>query len=109
VHVTGDRRDDFWFDDTVLDAHFAAEPAGLDLLAAEVEPWTHKYPLVPVKRGVFAGRPAEGLLRAATGASLLVVGDRGHGWPVRTVLGSVADRAIDRADGPVAVVKGERR
>jgi nucleotide-binding universal stress UspA family protein len=64
---------------------------------------------VRIKRGVFAGRPAEGLLRAAAGAFVLVVGDRGHGWPVRTVLGSVADRAIDAADGPVAVVEGERR
>jgi nucleotide-binding universal stress UspA family protein len=109
VHVTTTLHDDFWFDDTMLSSHFVVEPAGLDLLADEVEPWSHKYPNVPVKRAMFAGRPVEGLLRAANGAALLCVGDRGRSWPARTVLGSVSDRAIDGADAPVAVVKGGRR
>jgi nucleotide-binding universal stress UspA family protein len=60
---------------------------------------------VPVKRAVFAGRPAEGLLRAGAGAALLCVGDRGRSWPARVLLGSVSDRAVDDADAPVAVVK----
>ncbi|MEV4624211.1 universal stress protein [Asanoa sp. NPDC049573] len=105
VHVTTARREDYWFDDTVLSAQFTAEPAGLDLLAAETEPWHYRHPDVPVKRAVFAGRPAEGLLRAAAGSALLCVGDRGRSWPVRTLLGSVSDRAVDSADAPVAVVR----
>jgi nitroreductase len=40
VHVTNENREDFWFDDVVLSTHFPSEPAGLDLLAAEIEPWT---------------------------------------------------------------------
>jgi nucleotide-binding universal stress UspA family protein len=105
VHVTSDRREDYWFDDDVLSTHFAVEPAGLELLATETEPWHHRHPDVPVKRAVFAGRPAEGLLRAGAGAALLCVGDRGRSWPARALLGSVSDRAVDEADAPVAVVK----
>lgn len=77
--------------------------AGLALLTAEVEPWTREYPSVTVTRAVFADRPLPGLLRAAAGARLLVVGHRGHGPLARTVLGSVAHGVIDRAAGPAAV------
>lgn len=109
VHVTNENREDFWFDDAMLSTHFPSEPAGLDLLAAEIEPWTHKYPDVDVKRAVFAGRPLDGLLRAGVGAPLLVLGRSAHRTPAPTLLGTVADGAIDAADGTVAVVKGVRR
>ncbi|WP_203707388.1 universal stress protein [Asanoa iriomotensis] len=105
VHVTADRREDYWFDDVMLSAHFAAEPAGLDLLAGETERLHHQRPDVAVKRAVFAGRPADGLLRAGAGAALLCLGDRGRSWPARALLGSVTDRAVDCADAPVAVVR----
>ncbi|MEV4536637.1 universal stress protein [Asanoa sp. NPDC049518] len=105
VHVTRDRREDYWFDDDLLSTHFTAEPAGLDLLAAETEPWHHRHPDVPIKRAVFAGQPGDGLLRAGAGVALLCVGDRGRSWPARALLGSVSDRAVDEADAPVAVVK----
>ena len=39
VFVTDRRTDDFWYDETILSTHFAAEPAALELLATEVEPW----------------------------------------------------------------------
>lgn len=109
VHVTAERREDFWFDETMLSTHFSTEPAGLNLLATEIEPWTHKYPEVPVKRAVFAGRPLDGLLRAATTASLLVLGRSGRRTPGQALLGTVADGAIDAAESPVAVVKEVRR
>jgi nucleotide-binding universal stress UspA family protein len=109
VHVTTERREDFWYDETLLESHFVAEPAGLDLLAQEIEPWADKYPEVHVKRGVFAGHPIDGLLRAADGAALLVLGERVHRTPAQKLLGTVADGAIDAADAPIAVVKEVRR
>jgi nucleotide-binding universal stress UspA family protein len=109
VHVTEERRDDFWYDETMLSTHFPAEPAGLDLLGYETEPWAQKFPGLPVKRAVFAGRPLDGLLRAADAAALLVVGQSSHRTPVQALLGTVADGAVNAADGPVAVVKEVRR
>lgn len=105
VHVTTERQEDYWFDERTLATHFATEPAGLELLAVEVEPWMHKYPEVAVKRAVLAGRPLSGLLRAAQGARLLAVGDRGRGPAARRLLGSVSHGAVDRAGCPVAVVR----
>ncbi|MCW6006226.1 universal stress protein [Micromonospora sp. CPCC 205371] len=104
VHATSDAPDDFWFDDTMLETHFPTDPAGLRLLAEQVEPWTHKYPDVRVKRAVYTGRALPALLRAAAGARLLVLGARGHGVAARALLGSVSHGAVDRAAGPVAVV-----
>jgi len=108
VHVTGRRREDYWFDESTLSTHFSAEPASLELLQRAVEPWMRRYPQVLVKCAVFGGRPLPGLIRAAHGARLLVVGDHGHGQlgPAgRALLGSVAHGAVDEATGPVAVVR----
>jgi nucleotide-binding universal stress UspA family protein len=104
VHVGGAADTDFCADDTVLETHFTAEPAALEMLATEIEPWTHKYPVVGVKRAVFAGAPLPGLLRAGAGAPLLVVGARRHGPAARMLLGSVSRGVVERADGCVAVV-----
>lgn len=106
VRVTEHTDDDLWFDERTLSTHFATEPADLALLAAEVEPWMRKYPAVAVKRALYGGRPLPGLLRATGGATLLVVGDHGHGGVVRAILGSVSDGALDDAGCPVAVVHG---
>lgn len=105
VHVTTERREDYWFDERTLATHFPTEPAGLELLAVEVEPWMHKYPEVAVKRAVFAGHPLTGLLRAAQGARLLAVGDRGPG--AAQLLGSVSHGAVDRAGCPVALIRAD--
>jgi nucleotide-binding universal stress UspA family protein len=103
VHVTPYDGHDFWVDDQMLETHLTEEPGTLAMLAGAVEPWTHEYPLVVVKRAVYADRPVAGLMRAAAGATLLVVGDRGRGLITRAVLGSVADGVIDHATGTVAV------
>ncbi|HEX6497481.1 MAG TPA: universal stress protein [Micromonosporaceae bacterium] len=101
AHVTERQQVDYWFDETLLETSFAVEPAALELLAVEVEPWSHKYPSVPVKRAVFAGAPVDGLLRAATGARVLVVGTAGTaGSPS----GAVAGRVLAHAAGPVVLV-----
>lgn len=109
VRVTEHTDEDLWFDERTLSTHFAAEPADLALLAAEAEPWMRKYPAVTVKRALYSGHPLPGLLRAATGAALLVVGDHGYGRIVRTLLGTVSDGALDAAGCPVAVVHGYER
>jgi nucleotide-binding universal stress UspA family protein len=83
--------------------HITAEPGAPAALAAEVAPWIDEYPLVAVEQAVYAGRPLPGLMRAAAGAALLVVGDRGRGPIGRAVLGSVADGVLDHATGTVAV------
>ena len=64
---------------------------------------------VATKRAVYAGRPLPGLLRAAAGASLLVVGDHGRSTAVRALLGTVSDGALDDDTGPVAVVHDYER
>lgn len=98
VHVADAQPVDYWFDETLLETSFTVEPAALELLAVEVEPWSHKYPSVAVKRGVFAGPPVAGLLRAATGARLLVVGTGG------STRGPVATAVLARAAGTVMLV-----
>ncbi|GAA4465351.1 universal stress protein [Phytohabitans houttuyneae] len=108
VHVTSRQREDFWFDETTLSTHFSVEPVALELLGRAVEPWMRRYPQVPVKCAVYGGRPLPGLLRAAHGSRLLVVGDRGRGQlgPAgRALFGSVAHGVVDGANGPVAVVR----
>jgi nucleotide-binding universal stress UspA family protein len=109
VHVTAAAREDLWFDERLLETHFATEPTALRLLAEEVEPWQGKYPEVPVRRAVYAGRAVPGLLRAAECAALLVVGDRGRGLAAWAVLGSVSHGVIDHAEGPVCIVPADDR
>jgi nucleotide-binding universal stress UspA family protein len=104
IHVSRPAHGDLWFDDAMLETQVVDEPRGMALLANEVEPWRHRFPAVPVRPALYGGRPLPGLLRAAAGARLLVVGDHGRGPAARLVLGSVTYGAVDRAQCPVAVV-----
>jgi nucleotide-binding universal stress UspA family protein len=108
VHVATDGWQDVRHDASTLPTQ-VEESRGERLLATEVEPWMSKYPAVAVNPALYAGRPLPGLLRAASGAHLLVVGDHRHGAAVRAVLGTVSDGAIDAAGCPVAVVPGYER
>jgi nucleotide-binding universal stress UspA family protein len=49
--------------------------------------------------------PAAGLIEAAEGADLLVVGARGHGGFSGLLLGSVSDQCVHHAPCPVTVVR----
>jgi nucleotide-binding universal stress UspA family protein len=49
--------------------------------------------------------PAQGLMQAAEGASLLVVGARGRGGFKGLLLGSVSDQCVHHAPCPVTVVR----
>jgi len=55
------------------------------------------------------GAPARVLLAASAGASLLVVGSKGHGDLGSILLGSVGMHCIHHATCPVVVVPSEKR
>jgi nucleotide-binding universal stress UspA family protein len=57
-----------------------------------------------VRVSAVMGTPAEALLRASTGADLLVVGSRGHGGFSSMLLGSVSMQCALHAPCPVTVV-----
>lgn len=63
-------------------------------------------PAVEVRPQVRHGDPATMLLEVADGATLLVVGSRGHGAFVGALLGSVSLRCVHHANCPVVVVHG---
>jgi nucleotide-binding universal stress UspA family protein len=54
---------------------------------------------------VVQGHPAQALVKASAGASLLVVGSRGHGGFVGMLIGSVSEHVIAHAQCPVLVVR----
>jgi len=54
---------------------------------------------------VVEGHAAPVLLEAARGASLLVVGSRGHGEFTGMLLGSVSEHCVTHARCPVVVVR----
>lgn len=58
-------------------------------------------------RTVVGGNATQALIDAAKGASLLVVGDRGHSGFKAAVLGSVSSHVTQHASCPVVVVRGE--
>ncbi len=64
-----------------------------------------RHPSVPVRGEVRWGAPSDELVGAGASADLLVVGARGTGGFVGLLVGSVADRCLHRARGPVAVVR----
>ncbi|MFF2141793.1 universal stress protein [Kitasatospora sp. NPDC058190] len=74
-----------------------AETAGLATAAADLA--------VPLRRHLKAGRPGPALVAAATGADLLVLGNRGHSTPPDAPLGTVAQYCLHHAPCPVVIVR----
>ncbi|MCT9008104.1 universal stress protein [Streptomyces rhizosphaerihabitans] len=68
-------------------------------LTGTLRPWRHKFPDVPVAEQVVHGRPGDQLLRASTGAGLLIVGRRAG-----ERLGRAARTVIRQVTCPVVVV-----
>jgi nucleotide-binding universal stress UspA family protein len=60
---------------------------------------------VEVRQEVIEGMPARGLLDAAEGADLLVVGSRGRGGFSGLLLGSVSQQCAHHATCPVVIVR----
>ena len=71
--------------------------------------WREKYPEVPVVAEVADVSAPSGLVAAAAGADLLVVGTHGRNRLMGAVLGSVSQAVLHHATCPVAVVPTHRR
>ena len=80
----------------------AAAQEGADKAAA---PLGDSAPSVTVRS--VSGSPAAELIRAGTGADLLVVGARGSGGFARLLMGSVSAQVTHHAPCPVVVVPGQ--
>ncbi|MER6628919.1 universal stress protein [Streptomyces sp. NPDC000987] len=76
----------------------------LGFLTAVLQVWREKYPDVEVVETVTEGRAQSVLVRAASGASLLVVGRHAAERPTGPRTGPVAHAAIHHVGCPVAVV-----
>ncbi|GAA0222416.1 universal stress protein [Cryptosporangium japonicum] len=59
----------------------------------------------PVRQHVVEGAASRVLVDAANGATLLVVGNRGHGGLTEALLGSVGQHCVHHATCPVVVVR----
>ncbi|GGZ19622.1 hypothetical protein GCM10010365_44780 [Streptomyces poonensis] len=73
-------------------------------LTALLQPWRAKYPEVYVCATLHEGRPAHVLVRAASGAGLLVLGRRRRRAAVGSHTGPVAHALIHHVNSPVALV-----
>ncbi|MEU8756798.1 universal stress protein [Streptomyces chartreusis] len=79
----------------------------LGFLDAVIKVWRDKYPEVEVVETVTEGRARSVLVRAASGASLLVVGRRTTERPAGPRTGPVTHAAVQHVGCPVAVVPHE--
>jgi nucleotide-binding universal stress UspA family protein len=75
-----------------------------DDLDATLTPWRDKYPTVAVRAITRLGNPASNLVELSATAGLLIVGSRGHGVLVGSLLGSVGLQLLHHADCPVMIV-----
>ena len=94
-HADGSKRFDPDYDVARADAALLATLEGA--LGAEAAASVVRKPVCDV--------PAQGLLDAAKGADLLVVGARGLGGFRGLLLGSVSQQCLHHAPGPIAVVR----
>ncbi|TDC86767.1 universal stress protein [Actinomadura sp. 7K507] len=78
------------------------------MLDEAVHPWKRRYPHVRVQISLQLERPREVLLDAASGADLLVVGDRGAGGLDPLLLGATSSAMLHHAPCTVAIVPPTR-
>jgi nucleotide-binding universal stress UspA family protein len=78
------------------------------LLDDVVDRITAQHPEVPVSAELVAGMPREVLEEASPGADLLVVGTRGLGAVLGTLLGSVSRGLLHDAGCPVAIIRSDQ-
>ena len=83
--------------DPAADAERALETA--------LAPVRDAHPVLELRSHVVEGHPAEVLVDASRGATLLVVGNRGHGAFAGMVLGSVSEHCAAHAHCPVVVTR----
>jgi nucleotide-binding universal stress UspA family protein len=82
----------------------AVRDAAAEDLNAALAPWREKYPDVEVQALAGSGSAAKNLVELSGEAGLLIVGSRGHGAIVGTLLGSVGLQLLHHADCPVMIV-----
>ena len=70
-----------------------------------VDPAGHRHPTVTIQPQVALEHPAPALVDASRSADLLVVGSRGHGELVDSLLGSVSEYCVSHAECPVVVMR----
>ncbi|AEA26987.1 UspA domain-containing protein [Pseudonocardia dioxanivorans CB1190] len=100
-----------WNDSTVDTADWALrdrdaiEATEHEVLAERLAGWSEKYPDVAIEPLIVRDDPASVLVDHAATAQLVVVGSRGRGSVRGTLLGSVSQALLRRANCPVAVVR----
>jgi nucleotide-binding universal stress UspA family protein len=77
-------------------------------LDATLTPWRDKYPAVPVQTLTEPGSPAKNLVDVSRDATLLIVGSRGHGALIGSLLGSVGQQLLHHAGCPVMIAHPEQ-
>ncbi|WP_245663976.1 universal stress protein [Nocardia arthritidis] len=83
----------------------AARESAEAVLAESLVGWGERYPDVTVRRVVTADRPVRSLLEQSADAQLLIVGTRGRGGFVSTVLGSTSNALLHSVEVPMIVVR----
>lgn len=81
-----------------------AEQVSGDALA-EAAPALDSAGQVKITPEIIEGDAAEVLLKESAGASLLVIGSRGHGGFAEALLGSVGQRCVHHATCPVVIIR----
>lgn len=101
-----DRMGVSWLDEGQIEALRKAEQALLDHAVAG---WIEKFPQVPVRTVLTRQFPVDGIVEAAEGAQLIVVGSRGHGGFTGLLVGSVSQGLLHHERPcPLAVIHPER-
>ncbi|MCW2640742.1 MAG: UspA domain protein [Dactylosporangium sp.] len=83
----------------------ALTKAGEQVLTETLAEVAGDHPPAVIRTRVVQGHPALALLQAAEGAELLVLGCRGYGGFVGTLLGSVSQYCVLHAACPVVVIR----
>lgn len=81
------------------------ERAAHDVLTAALAPMRTAFPEVEVRATVVADGPAAALVQAAEGATMVVIGSRGHGGFVGLLLGSTSQSVLHHAPCPVVLTR----
>jgi nucleotide-binding universal stress UspA family protein len=81
------------------------EKIATEVLTEAIADVAEAYEPVTIKTTVVQGNAAQSLLDVSAGASLLVVGSRGHGGFVEALLGSVGQHCVHHATCPVVVIR----
>jgi nucleotide-binding universal stress UspA family protein len=89
----------------LLPDDFSPEKDAMALLDDAEGDVHRRHPEVRVRKTVREGHPAPILIEVSKGATLLIVGSRGHGAFVGMVLGSVSEHCVTQAKCPVLVVR----